>query len=50
MWCKVSMGQTEDSGEHPCAVCRKGVGVRTQSYARSVLGGFTRDVVVLQES
>ena len=26
MWCKVSMGQTEDSGEHPCGVCRKGVG------------------------
>ena len=26
MWCKVSMGQAEDSGEHPCGVCRKGVG------------------------
>ena len=25
MWCKVSMGQAEDSGEHPCGVCRKGV-------------------------
>ena len=26
MWCKVSMAQAEDSGEHPCGVCRKGVG------------------------
>ena len=26
MWCKVSKGQAEDSGEHPCGVCRKGVG------------------------
>ena len=26
MWCKVSKGQAEDSGEHPCDVCRKGVG------------------------
>ena len=25
MWCKVSKGQAEDSGEHPCGVCRKGV-------------------------
>ena len=25
MWCKLSMGQAEDSGEHPCGVCRKGV-------------------------
>ena len=21
MWCKLSMGQAEDSGEHPCGVC-----------------------------
>ena len=26
MWCRLSMGQAEDSGEHPCGVCRKGVG------------------------
>ena len=25
MWCQVSKGQVEDSGEHPCGVCRKGV-------------------------
>ena len=26
MWCRLNMGQAEDSGEHPCGVCRKGVG------------------------
>ena len=26
VWCQVSKGQVEDSGEHPCGVCRKGVG------------------------
>ena len=26
MWCKVSKGQAEDSGEHACGVCRKGIG------------------------
>ena len=26
MWCRLSMGQAEDSGEHPCGVCRKGDG------------------------
>ena len=25
-WCRLSIGQAEDSGEHPCGVCRKGVG------------------------
>ena len=25
MWCQVSKGQVEDSGEHPCGICRKGV-------------------------
>ena len=25
MWCQVSKGQVEDSGKHPCGVCRKGV-------------------------
>ena len=25
MWCRVYTVQTEDSGEHPCGVCRKGV-------------------------
>ena len=44
MWCKLSMGQAEDSGEHPCGVCRKGVGENSIS-AWSVLGGFTKDVV-----
>ena len=24
IWSKVSKGQAEDSGEHPCGVCRKG--------------------------
>ena len=23
MWCQVSKGQLEDSGVHPCGVCRK---------------------------
>ena len=33
MWCQVSKGQVEDSGKHPCGVCRKGVGnLTTQSY------------------
>ena len=26
MWCRLSMGQAEDSGEYPCGVCREGVG------------------------
>ena len=26
MWCRLSRGQEEDSGDHPCGVCRKGVG------------------------
>ena len=26
MWCRLSMGQAEDSGKYPCSVCRKGVG------------------------
>ena len=26
MWRRLSMGQAEDSGEHPCGVCKKGVG------------------------
>ena len=26
MWCQVSKDQAEDSGVHPCGVCRKGVG------------------------
>ena len=25
-WCQVSKSQVEASGEHPCGVCRKGVG------------------------
>ena len=46
MWCKVSKGQAEDSGKHPCRVCRKGVG----DNAWSILGGFAKDVVAFQES
>ena len=26
MWCRLTKGQAEDSGEHPCGVCRKGIG------------------------
>ena len=26
MWCQVNKGQVKDSGNHPCGVCRKGVG------------------------
>ena len=26
MWCRLSMGQAEDSRKHPCGGCRKGVG------------------------
>ena len=26
MWCQVSKSQVEDSEEHPCGVCRNGVG------------------------
>ena len=39
-WYKVSIGQGEDFGDHPCGVCRKrGMEfVITQSYAWSVLG------------
>ena len=29
MWCQVSKGQIEDSGEHPNSVCRKGVGCKS---------------------
>ena len=52
MGCKVNMGQGEDFGDHPCGVCRKRGRefVTTQSYAWNVLGGFTKDIVVFQES
>ena len=30
MWCRRSMGQAKYSGEHPCGVCRKGVGNKTR--------------------
>ena len=36
MWCKVSMAEAEDSGEHPYGGCRKGVGDNS-SYAWIVL-------------
>ena len=49
MWCRLSMGQAEDSGEHPCGVCRKGVSDNS-SFAWNVVGGFTKDVVAFQVS
>ena len=49
MWCRLSMGQADDSGEHPCGVCWKGVGDNSV-VAWSVVGGFTKDVVAFQES
>ena len=45
MWCRADSVQSEDSGKHPCGVCRKGIGhnlimlVTIQSNAVSVLGG-----------
>ena len=36
MWCRVSKGQVEHSGDHPCGVCRELVAI--QSYAKSILG------------
>ena len=53
MQCRVSRVQSEDSGKHPCGVCRKGVGdnsIRCVEWSGVELGGFTRDVVVFQES
>ena len=38
------MGQVEDSGKHPCGVCRKGVGNNS-----ILLGGFIKDIVASQE-
>ena len=49
MWCRRSMGQADDSGEHPCGVAGEGLAT-TQSFAWSVVGGFTKDVVAFQES
>jgi len=46
MWCRVCMDQTEDSGEHPCGRELDA----TQSYVWSVIDGFTRGVVVFQDS
>ena len=37
MWCRVSEGQAKDSGEHPCGVCRNGVGDNSICFAQSVL-------------
>ena len=31
MQCRVSRVQSEDSGKHPCGVCRKGVAVSSLS-------------------
>ena len=49
MQCRVSRFQSEDSGEHPCGVCRKGV-VDNVILFVGCLGGFTKDVVAFQES
>ena len=37
LWCRLSKSQAEDMGEHPCGVCRKGVGSggATPGHARS---------------
>ena len=48
MWCRLSMGQAEDSGEHPCGVCRKELAT-THSFEWSVVGGFTKDVVAFRK-
>ena len=50
MRCWLSRFQSEDSGKHPCGVCRKGVGDNSDPNAWNVLGGFTKDVVAFQES
>ena len=47
VWCQVSMSRVEDSGAHPCGVCRKGVG--DNSILCSVSGGFI-NVVASRES
>ena len=39
MQCRVSRLQSEDSGEHPCVVCRN---------AWNALGGFIKDVMAYQ--
>ena len=49
MQCRVSRFQSEDSGEHPCGVCKKGVGDNS-ILCVECLGGFTKDVVAFQES
>ena len=45
MWYKVSIGQAEDSGEHTCGVCRKGVGDNSTLCVE-----FTKDEEAFQES
>ena len=47
MWCQVSKGQVEDSGKHPCGVCRKGVGnnsilsVECVRWVHKICSGFS---------
>ena len=54
MWCKVSMGQGEEFGDHPCGVCRKRGGICDNSILCVTrlrwTGGFTKDIIAFQES
>ena len=36
IWCQVSEGHVNDSGEYPCSVCRKGVGNNSIFYVKCV--------------
>ena len=50
MCCMKSRGQAEDSGEHSCGVCRKGVGDNSILCVECLtLGGFINDVVAFQQ-
>ena len=44
MWCRLSMGQAEDSGEHPCDVGRKGVSDNS-FFCVECWGWSTKDVL-----
>ena len=49
MWCRLSKGQAEDSGEIHVVFAGREL-VTTQTFVWSVIDGFTRDVVAFQES
>ena len=51
MQCRVNRFQSEDSGKHPCGVCRKEVGKNSILCVKCLkVSGFTKDVVAFQES